>query len=222
MAFELTERRSTVDKRALAGAALLATTATAAMALTTTPKGKEILQRIKDRPVPGTKTEDEAEKPLLVSWLNNAYAMEEAQMKALKGVILDFKDDTEISEALEKHLALTEKQKDDVKKCLSQLDEKPSKIKQFVGAAAGLGSAIDLKMFRDKKVKGLLTLISGEHFELASYEALAVAAQSEGKKAIANTMNRIAKEEKAMSDFLEKQLPRIIREDLAQDEPAES
>jgi ferritin-like metal-binding protein YciE len=222
MAYDIIERKSTVDKRALAGAAILATTATAAMALTTTPKGKEILQKLKERQTPGSKPADIVEeKPLLVSWLNNAHAMEEAQMKALKGVIADFKDDAEMSEALQKHLTQTEKQKDDVSKCLAQLDEKPSKTKEVMGAVAGMMPAIDLKMFKDKKVKGLLTLISGEHFETASYEALAVAAQAEGKKAIANTMTRIAKEEKAMADWLEKQLPKVIKEDLAKDLAAE-
>src|SRR4051812_25565563 len=118
------------DTKALAGAAVLASAVVAAGMALKSDKGQEMLGKVKSR-VNDTAEADTETGDSLVGWLQDAYAMEEGQIKTLKGVMVDFRHDEDIHLRLEQHLRLTEKQKDDVRKCLEALDEKPSKTKEF-------------------------------------------------------------------------------------------
>ena len=198
-----------MNKKIITGA-VIATTATAAgTAIATSNRGRKVINDIV------SKDETKNDKPsMLTTWLRDAHAMEDAQIRMLKGVIKDFKKDKEIVDKLNKHLKLTEKQKKDVEKCLTGLGEKPGKSKELMGRFIGMGQAIDTKIFKDTKVKNMLMLHSGEHFEHISYMALAEAAKLEGKKSIATTMERIAREEREMADWVEKTLGGVVKQAL--------
>lgn len=199
-------KKNIINKKSVAGAALA--TATAAGAAAVSPKGKSAINKLVN------KNSNQETPDMLGTWLKDAYAMEEAQIKTLKGIIKDFKDDKVISDKLKQHLRLTEKQKSDVEKCLKMIGHKPAKSKELIGRIFGMGPAVDTKLFKDKKVKDFLMLHSGEHFEHASYLALAAAAEASDNNAIATVMTRIAKEEKEMAAWGEKTLPAVVRQHL--------
>lgn len=201
-------KKKTINKKVITGA-VLATTATAAGTVMASTRGREMVKKVMDR------QDTESGSPdMLGNWIKDAYAMEAAQIIMLKGIKKDFKGDKEISDKIERHLKQTESHKKDMEKCLEIIGEKPSKSKEIIGRVAGIGPAIDTKLFKDKKVKNMLMMHSGEHFEHASYLALSTAAEAMGKKNIATTANRIAKEELEMAGWAEKMLPGVIKQHL--------
>lgn len=205
------DKPSVLKNKKVITSAVIATTATAAgTALVTTNRGRRVINDI----VKKNGNNGSERSSMLTTWLRDAHAMEDAQIRSLKGLIKDFKNDKEIHDKLRKHLTATEKQKKDVEKCLISLGEKPAKSKELMGRFIGLGGSLDAKLFKDKKVKNLLVLHSAEHFEHISYMALTQAAKAEGKKSIATTMERISKEEKEMADWVEKHIGGVVKQEL--------
>ena len=68
----------------------------------------------------------------------------------------------------------------------------------------------------DSLVKAALQDYTTEHMEIASYTALIVAARDAGLTRVAEACEGILRDEKAMADWLEIQLPLVVRTTLAQ------
>src|SRR4051812_24834895 len=87
------------NKKINAGTAV--TLVAAAGVIAATPQGRKAAKKIFGS---GSQQDSQPTTTGLAAWLKDAYAMEEAQLKTLKGIAADFKDHEEIYETLCLHL----------------------------------------------------------------------------------------------------------------------
>jgi ferritin-like metal-binding protein YciE len=155
-------------------------------------------------------------RDLLVTWLNDAYAMEQSQTEMLKHFIKDFESNKSICQKLEEHLAQTERQAEEVKDCLRRLGKDTSHTKSLFGNIMGAMQGMSTTGLKDEQVKDMIMIHAGEHFEYACYEALVAAAKSADQEEIATICQEIADEERAVADWSKAQLPVVTERALSQ------
>jgi ferritin-like metal-binding protein YciE len=154
------------------------------------------------------------QKDTLVTWLKDAYAMEQGIVEILERQIGQLDDMPDAKEKVMQHLELTKTQAERVRGCVERLGEDVSHVKSgmanFLGAVQGMSTM----MANDKTVKNALANYAIEHFEIASYMANAVAARELGYEDIATICETIMLEEQDMARWLEQQLPMVTRQHL--------
>lgn len=155
-----------------------------------------------------------AEHNLIITWLNDAYGMEQSQIEMLERFIKDYDAYPQIRARLEEHLEETRMQVQLVRSCIESLGGKASATKSFMGKMMGAAQGISTGPYKDEVVKNMLILHAGEHFEHASYLAIAYAAQMHEYDEVADVCLRISNEEKRMADWTESQIPEVIRATL--------
>jgi ferritin-like metal-binding protein YciE len=155
-------------------------------------------------------------KEQLIKWLNSAYSMEQNLTKVLENHAKDAKDFPEIRQRDEQHIEETRRHAERVKQCLAILGEKPSTIKSAMGNIMGAVQGAATGMFRDEIVKNFLSDYAAEHFEIACYRSLIVAAEELGQAEIAQVCREILREEEAMAQWLEERIPSVTRMTLQQ------
>lgn len=158
---------------------------------------------------------EDSKRGQLITWLKDAYGMEKMQLKMLDQFIDDFENDGEIRDRLEEHKRQTESQRDRVEQSLEKLDESPSKIKEMASSMMGTSQGMGTTFSGDTRVKDMLMIHAGEHFEHASYMGIKEAAEQLGETEIAEMADQIAAEEKAAADWSVEQLPKVVNEALA-------
>jgi ferritin-like metal-binding protein YciE len=147
----------------------------------------------------------------LIAWLNDAYAMEESLVPVLENHAKDAKAFPAVQARIQEHADETRQQAERVKLCLEELGEKPSAAKSALGKVFGTLHAPGTGMYDDELVKNALMDFATEAFEMACYEALAVAAQDGGHERIAELCRQNFAEEEAMAEWLREQLPETVR-----------
>jgi ferritin-like metal-binding protein YciE len=156
----------------------------------------------------------ENQRDTLVTWLKDAYAMEQGIVEILERQIEQMDDMPDAKEKIFQHLELTKTQADRVRACVERLGDDVSHVKSglanFLGAVQGMSTW----MANDKIVKNALANYAIEHFEIASYMANAAAARDLGYDDIASVCETIITEEQDMADWLEMQLPMVTRQHL--------
>ena len=147
----------------------------------------------------------------IVAWLTDAHALEQSLENVLKTQVDSVDDDPELRSRLEQHLAETRRHKERVSEALATLNEKPSGLKAAAGGFMGMLQGMSLAVFRDETLKCIIANYAMEHFEIACYRSLRVAATEAGLPAIAEMCEDILKEETAMAEWLEEQIPDTTR-----------
>jgi ferritin-like metal-binding protein YciE len=155
-------------------------------------------------------------KEQLVTWLNSAYSTEQALAQVLENHARDARDHPAMRQRLEQHLEETRGHAERVADCLAVLGEKPSKTKSAMGNLMGWVQGASTGMFRDEIMKNCLADYASEHFEIACYRSLIVAAEEEGQPEIARLSREILQDEIAMATWLEEQIPEVTRMMLQQ------
>ncbi len=151
-------------------------------------------------------------RDILISWLNDAYAMENALLPILDNHAADAKDHPEIQARITTHRDQTKRHADLVRQCVEQLGSTTSATKTGLGTLFGYFQSVSTGMFSDEPVKNVLTDYATEHFEIACYRAIAAAAQELGEQRVAMICEEILRDEEAMADWLGTQLPPIVHE----------
>lgn len=152
---------------------------------------------------------------LLISWLQDAYAMSQSHIKMLEQYSKDFESYPDVRSELQQHILETRQQVEDVEECLKGLDSKPSGVKNTAAKLGGLAEGIGTSPFKDTLVKDLLALYAAEQFAYACYSALAEGARHLMADETSDICERIAEEEMAMAEWIEEQLPAIVTSTLA-------
>lgn len=152
-----------------------------------------------------------ANRDVLVSWLNDAYAMEIALIPILENHAKDAKDYPAMQARIEEHVDETRRQSEAIKSCIERLGASVSTTKKTLGWLFGIAQAPATAMAADELVKNVLMDIATENFEIASYEALVVAAQQCGEPEIAATCEQILTEERRMAEGLREHLPTLVQ-----------
>lgn len=151
----------------------------------------------------------------LITWLNDAYAMEQALEETLKQHAADAKDDVEVHGRIERHIEETRNQAATVKECIQSLGGEVSGAKSAFANVFGAMQGMVNKPMGDTMVKNAIADYAAEHFEIATYRALIGTAEKIGENEIARKLTDILNQEQDMARFLEDKLPGTVDKTLA-------
>jgi len=151
-------------------------------------------------------------KEILTTWLNNAYAMEKSMVKTLKAHADDARewDLMELADELEQHVNDTELQANRLKDAIEKLGGDVSKLKEESAELSGIMQGVMNEMTGDKVVKNTIAEHAAEHFEMATYMAIARAAENCGEDEVAEMAKSILEEEKSSGEELEQELNMVV------------
>lgn len=156
---------------------------------------------------------------LLIAWLNDAYAMENALIPILENHASDAQNDMSAQARIRQHANETRRHAERVKECVERLGSSTSATKTGFATLSGYVQSVTTGMFSDELVKNALMDYAAEHFEIACYRALSAAAEQLGQPEIAVICNEIMQEEQAMADWLAQSLPTTVQQAVAQTAP---
>ena len=154
----------------------------------------------------------------LIKYLSDAHSIEEqalAQVRAAPGIA----GDPELAAAFRAHLTETEGHERLVRERLDAHGASPSRLKDAVMAAGGMGFVLFARSQPDTPGKLTAHALSYEHLELAAYELLARVAQRAGDEQTEKAARRIRDEEAAMAERLEAATDRAVEASLRAKDP---
>ena len=155
-------------------------------------------------------------KDLVIAWLNDAHAMENALIQVLEHRVKDAKDYPAVQAMDQQHLEETRRHAEEVKGCIERLGGKVSTPKSVLGTVFGAAQAPMTGLARDEIVKNALVDFAAENFEVASYRALVVGATAIGELETASVCERLMAEDQAMADRIQQSLPGIVTERMSE------
>jgi ferritin-like metal-binding protein YciE len=147
----------------------------------------------------------------LAAWLRDAYAMEGQAIELLESQISRLKSYPQAQPRLQEHLEETRAQQATIERCLEELGESPSSLKE---ATMRMGANIQGMMHGlagDEVLKHALGSHAFEHFEVGCYRSLSVAAEAAGEPQIARTCERLMQQEQAMATWVWQQIPALTK-----------
>jgi ferritin-like metal-binding protein YciE len=149
----------------------------------------------------------------LINYLSDAHSIEEQALQQLRSAPKIAKD-AAFSAALQEHLHETETHEQLVRDRLEARGGSPSKLKDAVMRASGVGFILFARSQPDTPGKLMAHAYSYEHLELAAYELLERVAARAGDKETVETARRIAGEERAMGERLAALFDRAVEASL--------
>lgn len=152
----------------------------------------------------------------LLAWLNDAYALEKAQIPILENHADDAEGQPHVRAKDLEHLELTKQHVKMVRKCIRLLGRKPSKAKDAIGRISGAMNSFSTEPFDDEIVRNFIADFASENLEIASYQAIIVAAHDAGHDKIARICEEILEDEEEMVEWLRANLPRAVRDTLSE------
>jgi ferritin-like metal-binding protein YciE len=147
---------------------------------------------------------------LLIDWLNDAYAMEQAQIAMLENHARDASDFAEMNQRLLLHIDETRRHASLMHDCLIQLDARPSAVKSGLNRLMNQIRDWATGTDDDELVKNTIADIAAEQFEIASYEALLTAASDVGNQQVVQACEQILRDEYDMAEWLKQHLPSTV------------
>ena len=152
------------------------------------------------------------QRDTLVTWLKDAYAMEQGIVEILERQIGQFENMPDAQEKILQHLELTKTQAERVRACVERFGDDVSHVKSGVANILGAVQGMSTVMAKDRMVKDAMANYAIEYFEIASYMAIVAAAREMGLEDIASVCETIITEEQDMADWLEMQLPMVVQQ----------
>jgi ferritin-like metal-binding protein YciE len=147
---------------------------------------------------------------LLTAWLNDAYALADAQTVTLERFAEDFVAHSDIRSELRQHLVETKDQMEDLEDAIHELGGKVAKGKTSLPDIIVAVKEMSSSPYHDELVKDLRLLYAAEHYEHILYMSIAEASRRLNEDDIADTCERLADEAMAMAEWAEEQLPTIV------------
>jgi ferritin-like metal-binding protein YciE len=154
----------------------------------------------------------------LMEWLRDAHAAEEQAETMLKGTASRIQNYPELKARIEQHLKETQRQAELVRGCIERRGGSTSAIKAAGAKALGLGQALSGMFVGDEVMKASIASYAFEAMEIASYRILISTAQEVGDMETARVCEQILKEEEAMADWLEQNMPMLTKSYLHRDQ----
>ena len=152
------------------------------------------------------------QRDTLVTWLKDAYAMEQGIVEILERQLGQFENMPDAQEKILQHLELTKTQAERVRACVERFGDDVSHVKSGVANILGAVQGMSTVMAKDRMVKDAMANYAIEYFEIASYTAIAAAAREMRHEDIASVCETIITEEQDMADWLEMQLPMVVQQ----------
>jgi ferritin-like metal-binding protein YciE len=154
----------------------------------------------------------------LVKHLTDVHSIEEQALAQLRRAP-DIAGDEVLAEIYREHLAETEEQERLVRARLEAHEADPSKLKDLVARAGGVGMVLFARANPDTPGKLAAHAFSYEHMELAAYDLLALVAERAGDEETAEVARSIREQEAAMAQRLADNFDRSVEASLAAVEP---
>lgn len=156
-----------------------------------------------------------ARQELLITWLNDAHALENVVATALKDQVELAESNPTAQQGIKNHLEATHRHIEILEGCLEELGESPSGMKDTMAKVGGKMQSMMQGASGDTLIMAALNDYSAEHMEIASYQSLIVAANDLGHTTIATKLQGILDDEQKMAKWLEEQIPVLTRQELA-------
>ncbi len=158
----------------------------------------------------------------IIDWLREAYAMERGLESALQKHSKNDDLRPEVRNRAAQHLTETQRHAELVKSALQSLGTDTSTLKTGIGVFAQAAKGMGTAFASDERVKDLLDAYSMEHFEIACYTALEVAAQRAGLAQVAEMCRQIIPDEQRMAEALIQSLGSEVSDYLFEAETSEA
>jgi ferritin-like metal-binding protein YciE len=149
------------------------------------------------------------ERDQLIRWLNDAYTMELAIEESLSKHAAHAEDCPDWHDRLQEHLEETRNHANLVRRCIERLGGSVSTSRAVIGEILGRLRGLSTVIYKDELIKTVLADYAVEHFEIACYESLIVAAAQAAQPEIVAICDEILAEEMEMADWLRTQIPSI-------------
>jgi ferritin-like metal-binding protein YciE len=160
-------------------------------------------------------------RELMVQWLRDAHAMENAAIEILEKQASNLEHYPELQAKVSEHFEVTKEQEQMLRKLLERMDDGRSILKDTGGKLMGNMAVMTNMMAEDEVVKNCLADFAFENFEIASYKALIGAAEQAGEPDVKKVCERILEQEVEMANWLEQKLPGITANYLERKEAGE-
>jgi ferritin-like metal-binding protein YciE len=160
-----------------------------------------------------------AQKQQLITWLNNAHAMELSLEKNLEDHVKDAATMGELRDALEAHLLATRRHAIRLSEAIHKLGGTVSQVRSVLASTMGRLEGISTALFKDEIVKDFLADYAAEQFEVACYTSLIAAAEEFSETEVAELCRKNLHEDRAMADWLLTQIPVVTRRYLTGEAP---
>ena len=141
--------------------------------------------------------------------------MEEQAQTMLEGQLSRLENYPDLSERIRLHIDETKTQAARLTKCLEALGEDPSTMKDTAGKLLAMAQSLSGVLAGDEVMKGSLASYTFEHMEIASYTILIAAANVLGEFEVVRACEQNLREEEAMAEWLEKNLPGTTQQFLS-------
>lgn len=160
---------------------------------------------------------DEELQKKLITYLEDAYALENEIVRVLDGHIKDAAKHPDVQQLIQQHLDETKQHRQRMEERLDAYGKKPSAIKgagtsvmgSVMGAMAGGRTDTLAKNARDEYVT--------EHMEIAAYQMLITTATAAGDQETIRACEANLRDEVHMAKVLEQQMPRVVLLDYQDD-----
>ena len=154
----------------------------------------------------------------LVKYLTDAHSIEEQALQQMRAAP-DIAADDRLAQAFRQHLTETEEQERLLRERLGAAGARPSKVKDVVMRAGGVGFVLFARSQPDTAGKLTAHAYSYEHLEVASYELLIRVAERTGDTGTAGVARRIRDQERQMAERLESLFDVAVDASLRELEP---
>jgi ferritin-like metal-binding protein YciE len=145
----------------------------------------------------------------ILTWLNDALAMEESSENMLSSHAQDFNEYPEIQQQLQEHIEQTQEHARKIRERIEQLGGEVSGVKSMLGAFSGTLQGVGTGLAVDEPIKNLLADYTAEHFEIASYTSLIAGAEAAGDPDTAALCQEILAEEQTAAQMIEAKIPEL-------------
>lgn len=145
----------------------------------------------------------------MLSWLSDAYLMERSITEVLENHVSASDKHPELHARILQHLQETRNHERLVEECIDRLGGSAPTIKASVSTFMGQMRAVSQAGGQDELVKDCILDYSTEHFEIAAYKAIIVAAEAYDDSETADTCRKIILEEEDMARFLDDHLAEV-------------
>jgi ferritin-like metal-binding protein YciE len=145
----------------------------------------------------------------LVKHLTDVHSIEEQALQQMR-VAPRLARDPELAHPFRDHIGETEDHERRVRARLEARGADPSKVKDLVARAGGVGMVLFARSQPDTPGKLTAHAFSYEHMELAAYDLLALVAERAGDQQTVDTARSIREQEAAMAERLEARFDRAV------------
>src|ERR671914_2166365 len=149
----------------------------------------------------------------LVKHLTDVHSIEEQALQQMR-VAPRLARDPELAQAFREHIGETKEHERRVRARLEARGADPSKVKDIVARAGGVGMVLFARSQPDSPGKLTAHAFSYEHMEVAAYDLLALVAERAGDAETASVARAIREEESAMADRLAANFDRAVEASL--------